>query len=202
MNRTPLFDKFRAILKRGFTPDEVAAIDAAIDGMIAGDVAQPKDEDWQALAVPLIERFEGYARALPSGSVQAYPDPATGGKPWTIGIGSTTDEQGNSVKQGDVWTRERAVARFKAHLAEFAEGVDRALAGKPTTPAQKAAMVSLAYNVGVGAFAGSTLLKKHLAGDYAGAADQFLVWNRAGGKVMAGLTRRREAERTLYRSGT
>lgn len=61
-------------------------------------------------------------------------------------------------------------------------------------------MVSLAFNIGTSAFATSTLLKKHLAGDYAGAAAQFARWNKAGGKVLAGLTKRRAAEAALYLS--
>jgi len=60
------------------------------------------------------------------------------------------------------------------------------------------ALVSLVFNIGGGAFKGSTLLKKLNAGDYAGAADQFLVWNRAGGKVLKGLTTRRESERKQF----
>ncbi|KQD16250.1 lysozyme [Acinetobacter baumannii] len=68
----------------------------------------------------------------------------------------------------------------------------------PLTQNQFDALVSLAYNIGSGAFKGSTLLKLLNKGDYKGAADQFLVWNKAGGKVMKGLVRRREAERALF----
>ncbi|WP_236513497.1 lysozyme, partial [Escherichia coli] len=60
------------------------------------------------------------------------------------------------------------------------------------------AMVSLAYNIGLGNFGKSTLLKKHNARCYTCAADQFRVWNRANGKVMNGLTKRRAAEREVY----
>lgn len=157
-------------------------------------------EEWVDLAAPLVERFEGMARLIPGGKVVAYPDPGTGGEPWTIGIGSTTDEFGNKIKPGDVWTVERARKRFRAHLEEFGRHVDQALAGKSVTPAQKAALVSLTYNIGPSAFARSTVLKKHKAGDKQGAADAFLMWVRAGGKVMKGLQRRREAERELYLS--
>jgi lysozyme len=59
-------------------------------------------------------------------------------------------------------------------------------------------MVSFAYNVGPANLASSTLLKKHKAGDYAGAAAEFAKWNKANRKVMAGLTRRRAAEAALY----
>jgi lysozyme len=61
-------------------------------------------------------------------------------------------------------------------------------------------MVSLAYNIGSGAFGQSTLLKKHIAGDYAGAAREFAKWNKAAGQVLAGLTKRRAAEAALYQS--
>lgn len=199
MNRRPIFDAFRAILGRGFALAEVAALDRAIDE--AEGKAQPAD-DWIALAAPLVEQFEGMARLRPDGQVQAYPDPGTGGEPWTIGIGSTTDENGNRVRPGDVWTQERARERFKAHLAEFGAGVDKLLSGKPVTAPQKAALASLAYNIGLSALAGSTVLRKHLAGDYAGAADAFGMWVKAGGKTMAGLVRRRAAEAALYRSAS
>ena len=62
------------------------------------------------------------------------------------------------------------------------------------------ALVSFAYNVGSRALSTSTLLKKLNAGDIKGAADEFLRWNKAGGKVLNGLPRRREAERALFLS--
>lgn len=61
-------------------------------------------------------------------------------------------------------------------------------------------LVSLAYNIGLSALARSTVLRLHRAGDYAGAAKAFAMWNKAGGRVLAGLTRRRAAEAELYRS--
>lgn len=190
-DRAPLFAAFRAYMGGSLTQAQTDALDAFLGQYAAGD--------WLALAVPLIEQFEGYAQKLPDGSVKAYPDPGTGGKPWTIGIGSTTDENGQPIAPGTIWTRDRAIARFKAHLAEFGRGVDERLAGKPATAPQKAALTSLAYNIGLGALGSSTVLKRHRAGDYSGAADAFGMWNKAGGKVMAGLTRRREAEAALYR---
>lgn len=168
-------------------------------------LARKKQEpkvDWIDLAAPLVEKWEGYAKKLPNGDCQAYPDPGTGGEPWTIGIGSTTDENGKPVKPGDVWTRERAVARFRAHLEEFGEGVDRAIGDAPTTPEQKAAMTSLAYNIGLPAFARSTVLRRHKAGTYETAAQAFAMWKKAGGRVMQGLVNRRADEARLYRSGS
>jgi len=151
--------------------------------------------------IDLIHMFEGYATRLPDGSAKAYPDPGTGGKPWTIGWGSTTDEQGKPIQPGTIWTRERADARFAKHLSQFEAGVREGLRGAPVTQGQFDAMVSLAYNIGVGAFQGSTLLRRHRAGDYAAAQAQFARWNRAGGRVMKGLTRRRAAEARMYGGG-
>jgi GH24 family phage-related lysozyme (muramidase) len=59
-------------------------------------------------------------------------------------------------------------------------------------------MVSFAYNLGVNALGTSTLLKKHLAGDYKGAQAEFLRWNKANGRVLTGLTKRRQQESALY----
>lgn len=112
----------------------------------------------------------------------------------TIGWGST----GPDVKLGMKWTQAQADERFARDLAAFAGGVTGRLMGAATTQAQFDAMVSLAYNIGLGGFASSTLLRKHRAGDYDGAAAQFVRWNKQAGKVLNGLTRRREAEALLY----
>lgn len=146
-------------------------------------------------AFAIITAFEGYARALPDGRCRAYPDPASGGAPWTIGFGST----GPDVKPGTVWTRAEAEARLEADVIKFAGSVGRLIDGAPTSQAEFDAMVSLSYNVGIGNFSGSTLLRRHKAGDKAGAAAEFHKWNKASGMTLPGLTRRREAEARLYR---
>ena len=137
--------------------------------------------------IDLIKQFEGY-------SSKAYPDPATGGAPWTIGYGTT-----KGVKPGMVITAEQAEKMLRDDVAKFESGVS-SLVTAPTTQGQFDAMVSLAYNIGLGNFGKSTLLKKHNARCYTCAADQFRVWNRANGKVMNGLTKRRAAERQVYMS--
>lgn len=198
VERAYIFNAVRSMLGRGFKDDEVKHLDRAIDAAVG--IADSRDDDWLALAAPLVEQFEGLAKMRPDGQVQAYPDPGTGGVPWTIGIGSTTDEQGRPIDRNAVWTVDRARARFKAHLAEFGAGVDKLLAGKPATAPQKAALTSLAYNIGLSALGGSTVLRKHLAGDYAGAADAFGMWVKAGGRTLPGLVKRRAAEAKLYQS--
>lgn len=146
--------------------------------------------------VSLIQEFEGCATRQPDGSFHAYPDPGSGGDPWTIGWGST----GADIKQGVSWTQQQCDERFTEHLASFAAGVSNAVGSAKTTQNQFDAMTSFAYNLGLGNLQSSTLLKLHKAGDYAGAQGQFARWNKAGGKVMAGLTRRRAAEAALYAS--
>lgn len=135
--------------------------------------------------IDLIKQFEGY-------SSKAYPDPATGGAPWTIGYGTT-----KGVKPGMVITAQQGEKMLRDDVAKFESGVS-SLITAPTTQGQFDAMVSLAYNIGLGNFGKSTLLKKHNARCYTCAADQFRVWNRANGKVMNGLTKRRAAERQVY----
>lgn len=137
--------------------------------------------------IDLIKQFEGY-------SSKAYPDPATGGAPWTIGYGTT-----KGVKPGMVITAQQAEKMLRDDVAKFESGVS-SLVTAQTTQGQFDAMVSLAYNIGLGNFGKSTLLKKHNARCYTCAADQFRVWNRANGKVMNGLTKRRAAEREVYMS--
>lgn len=143
----------------------------------------------------LIRRFEGCAREQPDGRFQAYPDPGTGGAPWTIGWGAT----GRGIRQGTVWTREQCDARLDADLARFASEVARAIGETSTSQAQFDALVSFHYNTG--AIARATLTRLHKAGRTGEAAAQFGRWVHAGGRRLNGLVRRREAEAALYRNG-
>lgn len=135
--------------------------------------------------IDLLKHFEGFCGA-------AYPDPATGGDPWTIGYGFT-----KCVQPGDRITLQDAEDRLKVEMAEFEGGV-LALCTRLPTPNQLAALVCLAYNIGLGAFKKSTVLRKHNNGETYAAAGAFLMWVKAAGKTMPGLVRRREAERALY----
>ena len=141
------------------------------------------------VAAELIKDFEGCR-------LKAYPDPGSGGDPWTIGWGAT----GPGIRKGVVWTQAQADGRLAADLIGYAAGVTKALGGAPANDNQRGAMISMAYNVGISALASSTLMKKHKAGDYNGAALEFGRWNKASGKVLAGLTRRRAAEAAVYRT--
>lgn len=186
MTRTALFDAIRPFAPdKRFTSDHVAAIDALADKFGMGRVG-----NGNALikAADLIRQFEGC-------ELTAYPDPGSGGDPWTIGWGAT----GEGIRKGVTWTQAQADARLMQDVTKFANGVNGLLGDTRTTDEQRAAMISFAYNLGVAALASSTLLRKHTAGDYAGAAAEFARWNKADGKVMAGLTRRRAAEAAMYR---
>lgn len=178
-------------------PANIKAANEAINEALP-PVTHPPSRVSQA-GIDLMHRFEGFHKDIGNGKVRAYPDPATGGEPWTIGYGSTGRDpfNGGRIGPATIWTHEQANRRFRDHLRQFEREV-AALITAPTTQGQFDAMTSLAYNVGTANLARSTLLKLHNAGNYAAAQKQFVRWNRAAGKVMPGLTRRREAEAKLY----
>lgn len=132
-------------------------------------------------------------------SLTAYPDPGTGGAPWTIGYGWTHPVDGKPIKPGMTIKQETADRLLKTGLVRYENDVLKMTKVK-LTQGQFDALVSFAYNVGSRALSTSTLLRKLNDGDVKGAADEFLRWNKAGGKVLNGLTRRREAERALFLS--
>lgn len=201
MERKPIFDTVRDLLGRGFTPTEVAMLDRAVDralGKGADEEAQAQPCRVGSEGISLIRDFEGCAKRRGDGQFEAYPDPGTGGEPWTIGWGATHMD-GRRVCRGDVISQDRADALLQEHLATYAADVARALGGAPTSQAQFDALVSFHYNTG--AIARATLTKKHCAGDFEGAACEFGRWARAGRRVLKGLVRRREAEAALYRRG-
>lgn len=203
-SRKPLFDTVRELLGRGFRQSEVHALDHSIDAAIDGETAASTTNDTKRKSdirtigsdgTALIKKFEGCARLRRDGLVEAYPDPGTGNHPWTIGWGAT----GKGIGPGTVWTQGECDARLTRDLIRYAGDVARALNGAPTSQAQFDALVSFHYNTG--AIARATLTKKHKAGDFAGATEEFKRWNRAGGRVLKGLSRRRADEAKLYVSG-
>lgn len=137
----------------------------------------------------LIREFEGYHRALPNGDCIAYKCPAG---VWTLGWGATV-----GIKPGMVWTRAQAEEALLRELATFEAGVTR-LVTVPLNQNEYDALVSFAYNCGLGALEKSTILRKLNAGDRIGAADAFGMWTKGGGKVLPGLVRRRKAEAALF----
>ena len=119
---------------------------------------------------------------------------------WTIGYGHTGNVNGNPIKSGLTITQKQADALLREDTISFENAVNACVLVKITQNMYDA-LVSFAFNVGGAALRGSTLLKKLNAKDFTGAADEFLKWNKAGGKVLSGLTRRRERERKLFLTG-
>jgi lysozyme len=116
---------------------------------------------------------------------------------WTIGWGNTKYQNGSKVKPGDVINQAQADALFDYYLEDFEKGV-RKLLKVSLNDDQVGALVSLAYNIGLGALKSSTLLKLLNADNIAGAAEQFNVWTKCNGKVLNGLVTRRRKEYKLF----
>jgi lysozyme len=139
-----------------------------------------------ALAVAVIGGFEGL-------SLVAYPDPASRGPPWTICYGHT-----GHVTPGERDSLLQCKALLQADLGVYATGVERCVHDADKLPdARYVALLSLAYNIGVGGLCSSSVVRDLNAGDVQRACDDFLKYNRAAGIVWAGLTRRRVEERQL-----
>ena len=155
----------------------------------------PNPRSVGADGLALIRQFESCARRRPDGRFEAYPDPGTGGEPWTIGWGAT----GPRIMLGTVWTQVQCDDRLARDLERFAREVARALGPAPTSQAQFDALVSFHYNTG--AIGRATLTKLHKAGEFAAAQAEFAKWVHAGGKRLNGLIRRRAAEASLYAGG-
>lgn len=144
----------------------------------------------------LIKKYEGC-------KLKAYKCPAG---IYTIGFGNTKYPNGEKVKEGDEITQQQADELFKDTLDKFDYQVKMILGDRLRTILKEtsiSALVSLAYNIGVGAFAKSTLLKviKENKNDLKGIVNQWVRWNRAGGKELKGLTNRRFEEVVLYVEG-
>jgi len=129
---------------------------------------------WQATlrGEPIPVRFEGMA-----------------GDPWTVGYGAT----GPVIGPGTIWTQQQADADLAAREAHCAAAVN-AMVDVALTQDEFDALVDFAYNAGVGALQHSTLLRLLNAKQFRAAAEQFQLWDKAGGHVVAGLLRRRMAE--------
>jgi len=138
--------------------------------------------------IALIKEFEGLR-------LEAYKCPAG---VWTIGYGTTAGAGvGIKPEAGMVITEAEAEWYLEQAVAKFAAGVEAVITA-PVNANEFGALVSLAYNIGQGAFKRSSCLKWLNAGDKAKAAAAIKLWNKAGGKVLAGLVRRREAEVALF----
>ena len=140
--------------------------------------------------IALLKKHEGLR-------LTAYPDPASGGEPWTIGYGTTSRAGVGKVTRGMKISQAQAEDMLRRSLVGYEQGVLKAITRTPTQN-QFDAMVSLAYNIGVGAMSKSSVIRHFNANDDVKAGGAFLLWNKAAGKVMPGLTRRRAEERALF----
>lgn len=134
----------------------------------------------------LLMRFEGCR-------LKAYRD---AGGIWTIGYGHT----GKDVHPGMTLDHPAAIELLADDVRRFERAVERAVHDVPTTGNQFSAMVCLAYNIGEGGFARSTVLRQHRKGSTRLAGAAFMLWVKVGKRVLKGLVRRRNAERRLYAS--
>jgi len=193
-----LFDAIRIVKGGALSQADVDRINRAIANDVSEAVGGRRAS---ARCIDLIHSFEDFRATT-------YPDPGPTGKPVTGGWGTTRDESGKPLALGVTWPRERWEALFRRDLAAKEAAVNMLLGDAPTTQGQFDALVSFAYNCGediddddiAEGLGDSTLLKKHLRGDYAGAKAEFAKWNKSGGVVMKGLIRRRAAEAELYGS--
>jgi len=180
-NLTNLFSNFRKLAGGSLSQVQVDQINHLVAGF------QQKLKTVSTAGINLICSFEGLR-------LNAYDD---GVGVWTIGFGTTIYPNGIKVKKGDTCTEAQAKAYMAHDLKKFESAVNSAVT-VPINQNQFDALVSLAYNIGTSGFKNSTLVKKLNAGDIRGAAAQFDVWNKGGGKVMQGLVNRRAVERKLF----
>lgn len=183
----PIFDVARELDDAdGLDAIEVGTINAGLAAARGGMADLPPIATGRqigAAGLALIKQFEGL-------ELKAYLCPA---KVWTIGYGST----GAHVKPGMVITEAQADALLQKDLDRFEDAVAKAMPG--ATQNQFDACVSLAFNIGIGAFLKSSVLRLHKIGAHGPASEAFGMWVNGGGRVLPGLQRRRSDEARLYR---
>lgn len=165
--------------------DFAVAVDHATEQNIG--YAQDTLQQISEKGVQLISHFEGLR-------LNAYQDSVG---VWTIGFGTTIFPNGQQVKDGDCCTIQQANSYMLHDLKRFEAAVSKAVQ-VPLNQHQFDALVSLAYNIGAGAFQNSTLVKILNTGDYQAASHQFDVWIKAGGKTVQGLVNRRAIEKACF----
>lgn len=140
-----------------------------------------------AAAIALIGTWEGVRTV-------AYKD--------IVGVPTVCFGETRGVKMGDRYTMEECRAMLGDGIVEFEAGMRKCLTNPDTVPEKTyVSFLSVSYNIGIGAFCKSTIARKANAGDYRGACDALLAWNKAGGRVVQGLVNRRADERRICLSG-
>lgn len=211
-DESDLFVAVREILGRGLTGDEVRKIQAARVREVVAQVtaAVVAGHSGGTPGMQPSQRIIDFLHEFETLKLTPYKDPgSSNGLPITCGWGSTTHLDGRKIQLGETpWSEAYANLVFKKDLKTFTAGVNLLVGKAKTSQGQFDAMFSFAYNCGLDidedtkaeGLGDSTLLRKHLAGDYAGATDQFASWNKNDGQVLRGLTRRRGREAEIYAS--
>lgn len=145
--------------------------------------------------IDTLKFFEGLHDKTRDGRIAAYLDTNTKPPKWSIGYGHT-----NTAKPGMVITEAQAIALKKQDLKEHEDSVKSAIPSVKLTQGQFDALVSFSYNIGKNKFAKSDVVEAVNAGNLEEAKKRLAKWNRAGGKVLKGLTDRRNAEIALMNS--
>lgn len=143
-------------------------------------------------ALSLVSGLEGF-------SSRAYADPPGQTELYSIGYGHQINGTNDGLSTSSVISEEQGLQLLSSDIAWADECVQSSV-DVPLNDNQRAALISLAYNIGCPNFSGSTLVKILNQGDYAGASDQFQVWRKAGGVVNAGLVARRQTETEVFNS--
>ena len=154
------------------------------------DAPEEEDLSTSKKGIDLIKKFEGFRD-------KAYQCSAG---VWTIGYGTTRYKGGRKVRKGDTCTKAQAEGYLKDDLEKFEKSVNK-LVKVPLNQDQFDALVCWTYNLGATNLKSSTMLKVLNKGLYHMVPDEMRKWNKAGGKVLKGLVRRRNAEATLFESG-
>ena len=134
----------------------------------------------------LVEKSEGDV-------LKAYPDPATGGAPWTIGYGHT----GPEVHPGMRITQQEADAYLEQDLCRVGQQISKVVHVELSQD-EFDALVCFVYNIGIGNFMNSTMLRLLNMGKFDEASNEFEKWTKGAGKVMPGLVARRQEEKDLF----
>lgn len=168
--------------------------------------ASPPGREVPEEGLALIRTFEGYAKARPDGSAEAYADPIAGWQLPTIGFGTTRYPDGQRVSQGDVINRAQAEAYLKDEIErQCRPSLERIPTWKLMNSHQRSALYSFAYNLGPGFYGGDDFASitrvcdsPERWSDKAWVSEQFVKYRNPGSAAEAGLRRRRQAEADLF----
>ena len=161
-----------------------------------------KSSSWKlgAKGLNFIQSAEGYAEQIGGGNVRGYPDPATKAQPYTIGYGTTGPAVDQTITLDTIINKATALQYLEYAVNKKFLPVLVTTIKVDLTQEMVDACLSLIYNVGPKNFAQSSIVTKCNQKDWCGAADAFLAYNKAKGRVLNGLTTRRQSERSLFLS--